>query len=36
MNKYNDDKTFLPVMIFASFCIEVNVIALFYKLIMNI
>lgn len=36
MNRYNDDKTFIPVMVFASVVIALNIIALIGKMVINI
>ncbi len=36
MNRYNDDKTFIPVMVFASVVIILGAIALIGKIVINI
>ena len=36
MNRYNDDKTFLPVIFIASFIITLGFLALVSKIVMGI
>ena len=36
MNRYNDDKTFVPVVTFALTCITLSLIAILFKIIMSI